>query len=98
MPLDKYLERLSLKTLCQVKLFVGRLKYKLLRRKKLINNQKHVIPISFGNQSDSVTYTIFITSRALPDGKYSHFLERIDNKWHVNSDYNLSIKNMIINE
>ena len=71
-PLDMYLERLSLKTLCQVKLFIAKLKYKVLRRKGLISNQKHVVYISFAQGYTNLYYIIFVTSRALENGNYSH--------------------------
>jgi tmRNA-binding protein len=71
-PLDMYLERLSLKTLCQVKLFIAKLKYKVLKRRGIISNQKHVVKVSFSHDCTDLTYIIFVTSRNLGNGNYSH--------------------------
>lgn len=87
---------MSLKTLCQVKLFIAKLRYKVLKKNGLINNQKYTINVSFNHEYNNLSYIIFVTSKALSDGNYSHQIDRVDNVRYSNPDYNISLNRLIV--
>ena len=57
-PLSIFLHRLNLSIICQVKLFISKLKLKVMLAKRLIAFRKEEVE---ANYSDSLRYIIFIT-------------------------------------
>ena len=90
MPLNTYLLSLSFTVLCQVKLFIIKLKSRVLRRKKLLKIEKRKVSVKFdASLVDDLVYTLFVMSQFDEGQKtYEHSIERIDNVRHVNEDYN----------
>jgi hypothetical protein len=67
-------------------------------RKKQLLFSKREVNITFGTYYNQLKYIVFITSRSLSNGKYSHHVERIDISSHRNPDYNIKISKTIINK
>lgn len=81
-----------------MKIFAIRLKNRLLCLKNGLYYRKQIVNINFNTYSNYLKYTVFIRSKKLADGNFSHSIERIDNFKYVNNDYNIIFRKNIINE
>jgi hypothetical protein len=80
----------------RARLFFLKLRNKAEIKQKRLLFRKREVYITFGTYYNQLKYTVFVTSRSLGDGRFTHSIERIDTTTHRNPDYSIKIKETMI--